>query len=119
MPDSCVNLTAGIWNPTIWQGETFYPTYQIAVNGVLGYNPLDTFVGWITSEEEAEVVDAVYTFTLTDPVNGLLIPSLTPAQTLGLPKGSLFHSGEWHRFTEGDVIPIFNGRPLIKARAKK
>ena len=119
MSSTCDKTTQGIWNPTIHQGQTFDDPIQIAVNGAIGYAANDTFEGWITSEEEAEAVLVDYAIQLTDPVNGLIKPVLTPEQTQALPKGALYHDIEWTRTDLDVVIPLIGGRPLIKANSKK
>ncbi|MCK5133239.1 MAG: hypothetical protein KAR40_13940 [Candidatus Sabulitectum sp.] len=114
---SC-NKTNAEWSPCITQGQTFNDPLQIAINGVIGYDPTDTFVGWITIQEEADAVLVDYDMVKTDPVNGLLTPTLTPTETQTLPQGGLYHSIEWTRVATGEVI-VITGRPVIKANAKK
>ncbi|MCK5603162.1 hypothetical protein KAR91_14870 [Candidatus Pacearchaeota archaeon] len=114
---SC-DKTQAEWNPSITQGQTFNDPLQIAINEVIGYDPADTFAGWITAKEEAESVLVDYAMVETDAVNGLLTPTLTAAQTQTLPKGALYHNIEWTRDATGEVI-VISGRPQVKANAKK
>ena len=104
----------GEWNPDIPKGGSFNPIMLITDDGVIGYDPADTFVGWIYVDEDdpdTHLVD--YDMVETNPVSGLLTPTLTVAKTDTLPLGLLFHVIKWTKTSTGEVF-VIDGRPNVK-----
>lgn len=109
---------AAIRNITIYQGDTY--THELKLrnssNAVINITTR-TYAGAIRKRRSSEEVTVTFASEITDGANGVVVLSLTPAQTANIPAGNYVYD---FQETNGQVITtLLTGNVIVTGEVYK
>jgi hypothetical protein len=93
---------AAVRNITIYQGDTYTHELKLRNSANVAINiTTRTYAGAIRKRRSSEEVTVVFTTEITDGANGVVVMSLSPAQTANIPPGTYVYD---FQETNGPVV---------------